>query len=249
MKSCALVRSQIASIAGNLALVVPSMLLLHFVILGWTGKDIMPPEKAVKAMEAISILGPSVIYAAFTGVLLWASSLTAAWGGNWFACHHIGEALATDRRLIRTLGTTRAAKFARFWTRNIAGLCGNISFGFMLGIIPVVAEFAGFRWIYVTSHSRVVFDSLGGDARLWGLGDKAFVLAAFGDRGHRPDEFDREFFSGHVRGHRACDIKSPERRAIYRAVADRARRQPLSFLFPTGVAEVDAVPLPSHHAP
>ena len=54
-----LVRSQIASIVGNLALVVPSMLLLHFLILWWTGSEIMPPEKAVKAMHSISILGPS----------------------------------------------------------------------------------------------------------------------------------------------------------------------------------------------
>ncbi len=130
-----LVRSQIAAIVGNLALVVPTMLLLHFLVLGWTGREIMPPEKALKAMGDVSILGPSLIYAAFTGVLLWASSLTAAWASNWFACHHVGEALACDRRLIRALGASRAARFARFWTRNIAALSGNISFGFMLGCI------------------------------------------------------------------------------------------------------------------
>jgi len=66
-------------------------------------------------MDSLSIFGPSVIYAAFTGVLLWASSLTAAWAGNWFACHHIGEALEKDRRLIRVLGTTRSTRFAQFW--------------------------------------------------------------------------------------------------------------------------------------
>jgi site-specific recombinase len=105
-----LIRSQTASIAGNLALVAPTMLLLHLLVLWWTGREIMPPEKALKAMDSISILGPSVIYAAFTGVLLWASSLAAGWAGNWFACNHIGEALATDKRLIRALGPT--------WTRD-----------------------------------------------------------------------------------------------------------------------------------
>ena len=196
-----LVRSQIASIVGNLALVPPSMLLLHFLVLGWTGRDIMPPEKAAKAMEAVSILGPSVIYAAFTGVLLWASSLAAGWGGNWFARHHIGEALATDRRLIRTLGTTRTARFARFWTRNIAGLCGNVSFGFMLGILPALARVHRCAAGHSTRHALGLFlDSFRGDAGRWGLGDEGIRSGRPGDRGHWPDESDGEFFAGHVRG-------------------------------------------------
>ena len=44
-----------ASIVGNLALVVPSMLLHAFLILWWTGHEIIPPEKAVKVMDSISI--------------------------------------------------------------------------------------------------------------------------------------------------------------------------------------------------
>jgi site-specific recombinase len=244
-----LIRSQIASIAGNLALVAPAMLLLHFLVLGWTGKDILPPEKAVKAMRAISILGPSVIYAAFTGVLLWASSLAAAWGGNWFACHHIGEALASDRRLIRTLGTTRAARFARFWTRNITGLCGNISFGFMLGILPAVAEFAGVP--LDIRHVTLSAGFLTASVATLGFGALAtneFVLAALGIAGIALMNLTVSFSLAMFVATRACDIKSPERHAIYRAVARRARRQPLSFLFPTGGAEVGSVPSPEYHS-
>jgi site-specific recombinase len=244
-----LVRSQFASIAGNLALVVPSMLLLHFLILGWTGKDIMPPEKAVTAIRAISILGPSVIYAAFTGVLLWASSLAAAWGGNWFACHHIGEALATDRRLIRTLGTSRAARFARWWTRNIAGLCGNISFGFMLGILPAVAEFAGVPLdIRHVTLSACFLTASVATLGVGALATKAFVLAALGIAGIGLLNLTVSFSLAMFVATRACDIKSPERRAIYRAVARRVRRQPWSFLFPAGGAEVSAAPAPGHHS-
>jgi len=240
-----LVRSQIASIVGNLALVVPAMLLLHFVILGWTGKVIMPPEKAVKAIHAVSIFGPSVIYAALTGVLLWASSLTAAWAGNWFACHHIGEALATDRRLIRTLGTTRTARFARWWTRNIAGLCGNISFGFMLGILPAVAEFAGVPLDirHVTLSSCFLTASVA-TLGFGALATKAFVLAALGIAGIGLMNLTVSFSLAMFVATRACDIKSPERHAIYRAVARRARQQPLSFLFPTGGGDVGVAPAP-----
>jgi site-specific recombinase len=233
-----LVRSQIASIAGNLALAGPSMLLLHFLVLWWTGREIMPPEKAARTMDSISIMGPSVIYGAFTGVLLWASSLAAGWGGNWFACHHIGEALATDRRLIRTLGTTRAARFARFWTRNIAGLCGNISFGFMLGILPEVAAFAGLPLDirHVTLSACFLTASvatLGAGA----LATKAFVLAALGVAGIGFMNLTVSFSLAMFVATRACDIQSPERHAIYRAVARRAIRHPLSFLFPASEAK------------
>ncbi|MGA2543020.1 MAG: hypothetical protein ABSG78_15825 [Verrucomicrobiota bacterium] len=228
-----LIRSQFASIAGNLALVVPTMLLLHFLILWWTGREIMPPEKAAKAIHSISILGPSVIYAAFTGVLLWASSLVAAWAGNWFACNHIGEALATDRRLIRTLGTTRAARFAHFWTRNVAGLCGNISFGFMLGILPEVAEFAGIPLDirHVTLSACFLTASMA-TLGIGALATKAFVLAALGIAGIGLMNLTVSFSLAMFVATRACGIQQPERRAIYLAVARRAWRHPLDFLFP-----------------
>jgi len=235
-----LVRSQFASIAGNLALVAPSMLLLHFLILGWTGHPIMPPEKAVKAMESISILGPSVIYAAFTGVLLWASSLVAAWGGNWFACHHIGEALATDRRLIRALGTSRAARFSKFWSRNIAGLCGNISFGFMLGIIPEVAAFASLP--LDVRHVTLSTAFLTASVATLGFGvlaTKAFVLAFLGIAGIGLMNLTVSFSLAMFVATRACGIQSPERNAVYAALARRAARHPLSFLFPTRPDELE----------
>jgi len=229
-----LVRSQIASIAGNLALVAPAMLLLHFLILGWSGGEIMPTEKAVETMDSISIFGPSVIYAAFTGVLLWASSLAAAWAGNWFACHHIGEALEKDRRLIRVLGTTRAARVAQFWPRNIAGLCGNISFGFMLGIIPAVAKFAGLpldiRHVTLSAaFLTAAVATLGPGALL----TKAFVLAALGIAGIGFMNLAVSFSLAMFVATRACDIKQPERRVIYGAVARRVLRHPWSFLYPT----------------
>ncbi len=235
-----LVRSQFASIAGNLALVVPSMLLLHFVILWWTGSEIMPPDKAAKTIGSISILGPSVVYAAFTGVLLWASSLTAAWAGNWFACHHIGEALEKDRRLIRTLGTTRAARFARFWSRNIAGLAGNISFGFMLGIIPVVAEFAGIP--LDIRHVTLSSCFLTASVATLGFGvvaTKAFVLAVLGIAGIGLMNLTVSFSLAMFVATRACDIQQPERRKIYGAVARRAMREPWSFLFPTNARAIE----------
>jgi site-specific recombinase len=204
----------------------------------------LPPEKAVKTMHSISILGPSVIYAAFTGVLLWASSLVAAWAGNWFACNHIGEALTLDRRWIRVLGTTRAARFAQFWTRNIGGLSGNISFGFMLGIIPEVAHFAGIPLDirHVTLSASFLMASvatLGVEV----LATKAFVLAVLGIAGIGLMNLTVSFSLAMFVATRACDIQQPERHAIYAALARRVVQHPLSFLFPANGAKVDAAPI------
>jgi site-specific recombinase len=209
----------------------------------WTGREIIPLDKAAKAIHAISILGPSVIYAAFTGVLLWASSLAAAWADNWYVCHHIGEALATDRRLIRALGTSRAARFARFWTRNIAGLAGNISFGFMLGIIPEVALFAGLPLDirHVTLSAAFLTASLA-TLGAGALATKAFVLAALGIGGIALMNLTVSFSLAIFVATRACAIQSPERRAIYRAVTRRVLKQPLSFLFPPADAAMVAAP-------
>jgi site-specific recombinase len=230
-----LVRSQIASIVGNLALVVPSMLLLNLVVIWWTGSAIMSPEKAARAMDSVSILGPSIIYAAFTGVLLWASSLVAGWAGNWFACHHIGEALATDRRLIRALGPSRAARFALFWKRNIAGLGGNISFGFMLGILPELAKFAGLPLDirHVTLSSSFLTASVA-TLGVGVLATKAFVLAALGIFAIGFMNLTVSFSLAMLVATRACNIQAPERHVIYGAVARRIVLRPLSFLFPTG---------------
>jgi len=238
-----LIRSQFAAIAGNLALVVPCMLLLHFLIIGLTESPILSPEKAAKAIHSISIFGPALIYAAFTGVLLWASSLVAAWAGNWFACHHIGEALATDRRLIRAFGATRTTRFARFWTRNIAGLAGNISFGFMLGIIPEVAEFAGIPLdIRHVTLSACFLTASVASLGFASMATKPFALAVLGIAGIGLMNLTVSFSLAMFVATRACGIQQPERRAIYAAVARRLRRHPLGFLFPTSAANAVEAP-------
>jgi site-specific recombinase len=229
-----LVRSQIASIVGNLALVPPCMLLVYYLVLGLTGHPIMSPLKAAKAMESISILGPSVLYAAFTGILLWASALVAAWADNWYVCHHIGEALAADRRLIRSFGATRTTKFSRFLTHNIGGLAGNISFGFMLGIIPEVAQFIGLpldiRHVTLSSaFLTAAVASLGVGV----MATPSFVCAVLGIAGIGLMNLTVSFSMAMLVATRACGIQAPERRAIYGAVFRRVLSHPLSFIFPT----------------
>jgi len=237
-----LIRSQFASITGNLALVVPTMLCLHLMILRLTHHPLMPAEKSVHSIHSLSFFGPSIFYAAFTGVLLWASSMIAAWTDNWFVCHRVGEALETDRRLVRVLGTSRTLRLGRFWSKNIAGLAGNISFGFMLGLIPEIAAFAGvpldIRHVTLSSSMlTAAVASLGPSV----LTTWPFWLAVLGIAGIGFMNVAVSFSLAMWVAIRARDIQAPERHAMYGALWQRMRQQPLSFILPVGAASASSV--------
>lgn len=238
-----LIRSQFASIAGNLTLIVPTMLGLHLLILWATGAPLMPAAKAAKSIHSISILGPSFFYAGFTGVLLWASSMIAAWADNWFVCHRIGEALETDRRLVRALGTSRALRFGRFWKKNIAGLAGNISFGFMLGLIPEVAAFAGvpldIRHVTLSSGMLTAAAASLGTAA---LATGPFWLAVFGILVIGFMNVAVSFSLAMWVAVKARGIEAPERKAIYRALWRSFLSKPLSFFLPVGIEPKSSAP-------
>ena len=90
-----LVRSQVAAIAGNLALVVP-------VGAGAAGDPaaarVRPPARprarAATTSSRCRVWSAAPFYAAFTGVLLWLSAVIAGWFENWATFRRLPEAIA-----------------------------------------------------------------------------------------------------------------------------------------------------------
>ncbi|MEQ1595757.1 MAG: recombinase [Casimicrobium sp.] len=142
-ETMALIRSQVAAIVGNLALVFPVALLTQVFATFVFGLDLLSPEKAQATIDSFSLLGPTAFFAAFTGVLLWLSSLTSGWADNWFALHRLHDALAYQRRLKWAFGAARAQRIADFAKANVAGVAANVSLGLMLGMIPTLLAFIG----------------------------------------------------------------------------------------------------------
>ncbi len=138
-----LVRSQSAAIAGNLLLVAPAAVLIYSLVLVATGTRLPDHEHALHYIEALSPLGPTLVYAAFTGVLLWLSAVAAGWFENWATYRRLPESIAQSSRLVAWLGPERAKAFAGGVERNVAALGGNVALGFMLGMAPVIAAFFG----------------------------------------------------------------------------------------------------------
>jgi len=142
-----LIRSQAAGIIGNVGTCVPVVLVL-VLALQWFGQSVLgvtpiSAEKAPAVLQGVSLLGPTALFAAFTGVILFTSSLVAGWVENWFVLHRLDSALALNPRSVAVLGAERARRWGAWWRRNVSGVAANVSLGMMLGLVPALLGFVG----------------------------------------------------------------------------------------------------------
>jgi site-specific recombinase len=138
-----LIRSQAAGIFGNLALCAPLVLAAQGLSHWLAGVPLVGEHEAEHVLDTLTLLGPTVLYAAFTGVLLFASSLIAGWTENWFVYHRLDSAIAWNPRIVARLGPSRALRWSNWWRYHISGVAANVSLGMMLGVVPVVMAFLG----------------------------------------------------------------------------------------------------------
>ena len=198
-----------------------------------TGKFFVPPDKALYTMKSFSILGMTPFYAAFTGILLWLSSLVAGWMDNWFAYRRLSSALSHNRRMVLILGETRARGFGMFLKRNISGIAGNISLAFFLGMTPVIAQFMSLpidvRHVTLSSASLAAA-AVSLPSNVFTTWD--FWLAIVGIASMGVLNISVSFAMAMIVAIRARNVHAPERGLIYFAVWKRLKAQPLSFLLP-----------------
>ena len=140
-----LVRSQSASVLGNVLMVVPVVVLINLLIMQLSGQPMISHAEAQHVLHNLSLLGPTLLWAAFTGGLLFVASLLAGWAENWFVLTRLESAMRYNPRITAALGNARADRWASFVRDNISGLASNIALGFMLGMIPPVTDFLGLQ--------------------------------------------------------------------------------------------------------
>ena len=140
-----LVRSQVAAVLGNVLMVVPAVLLVNVVIVLLRGQPMLTAQEAAYVLGSLSLLGPTLLWAAFTGLVLFTSSMVAGWFENWFVLHRLDSAMRHNPRFTKVLGVQRADRWATFMRLNVSGFASNISLGFMLGLIPAFTGFFGFE--------------------------------------------------------------------------------------------------------
>ncbi len=228
-----LIRSQAAGIFGNLAVVAPLVLAIQW---GWQavfGAPLVDGHAAEHVLESITLLGPTALFAAFTGVLLFASSLIGGWVENWFVWHRLDSAIAWNPRIVTQLGTERAHRWARFWRANISGFASNISLGLLLGLVPAVGLFFGLP--VEVRHVTLSTGQLAAAAAAEGLSvveHSAFWWCVAGIVVTGVLNLAVSFFLAFRVAMGSRGIRLADRSRIRRAILRRLVTQPMSFVLP-----------------
>jgi site-specific recombinase len=184
-------------------------------------------------------MGPSLLFAAFTGVLLFSSSILAGWFENWFVLHRLDSAIRYNPRIQRTLGAARADRWATFMRNNVSGFAANISLGFMLGMVPPVLAFVGLgldvRHVTLsTGQLGAACASLGWDvvrspALWWAVAALPFIGVL---------NVGVSFFFAFRVALRAHNVGDADRHRITGAIWARLRQAPMSFFWPARASGV-----------
>lgn len=227
-----LLRSQAAAVFGNLGAVIPAMAVLVLAIYYFSGTPVMAADKAHANLQALSLLGWTPVFAAFTGVLLWLSGLAAGFADNWFALRRLRASITHHRRVVHALGAARAERLALWMERHVAGFAGNLALAAMLGLGPVLLQFFGMpidvRHVTLATGTLVAsIASLGSES----VSTPAFWLALGGIVVIGLLNVGVAFGCALALALRAREVPPRTRRLVFRTVLRRLTRAPLSFLF------------------
>jgi site-specific recombinase len=228
-----LVRSQVAAVLGNVLMVIPVVMLLNTLIQLALGHGMLSVADAHHVFDTLDPRGTTLMWAAFTGAVLFAASMIAGWAENWFVLHRLDSAIRYNPRFTGMLGAARAARWAQFMRDNISGFASNIALGFMLGLIPAFTGFFGLelqvRHVTLsTGQLAAAGAALGLDAfrqpQLWWCAAAIPVIGAL--------NLGVSFYLAFRLALRAHNVGGVERARIRSAIWQRWRSHPASFFIP-----------------
>jgi site-specific recombinase len=228
-----LIRSQTAGIFGNLAVCGPLVWAIQWTATTLRGTPLVGDKEAHYVLHSLTLLGPSALFAAFTGVLLFLSSLIAGWAENWFVYHRLDSAIAWNPRIVERLGPARAHRWADWWRTHISGLAANISLGLMLGLTPAVLGFIGLPMEvrHVTLSTGQLAAALGALGPSL-LEDSAFWWCVAGIAATGVLNLTVSFGLAFIVALRSRGVMYREREQINAAIRRRVFSHPSSFLWP-----------------
>jgi site-specific recombinase len=228
-----LVRSQVAAVLGNVLVVFPAALGLALLWAWGTNAPVLDTAHATQTLDSLHLLGPSVLFAASTGVLLFASSIIAGWTENWFVLRRLDSAIRYNPRITAFLGATRAQHWSRFLRDNLSGLVANISLGFMLGLVPAFAAFFGLglevRHVTLSAGQIAIaaaglgLDVIHQSAFWWAIATLPLLGAL---------NVGVSFYLAFLVALRAQNVTGVERKRIYASLIGRLRSAPREFFLP-----------------
>lgn len=138
------VRSQLAATIGNLAVIVPMVVVMDLLFQVTLGRGLLDPATADEIIASNHPLLSGVVPGAMlTGVALWVSSVAGGAVENWAVYQRIPQALASSRLMRAFAGPARAERLAQWLRRHVAGIGGSVALGLQMGMVPAIAGFFG----------------------------------------------------------------------------------------------------------
>ncbi|AVO33112.1 site-specific recombinase [Ottowia oryzae] len=228
-----LLRSQFAAILGNVGVVMPVVIGIAIAVESAGHHTVMDHRHALQTLSNHQVLGPTALFAAATGGLLFLSSLVAGWVENWFVFHRLDSVITYHPRITRRLGAERARRWGTYWRQNISGYAANISLGLMLGLVPPFLGFFGIP--FEVRHVTLVAGQIAAAAHELGpqvIHRPAFWGAVGGIAITGLMNVSFSFWLAFRLALTAQGIGTVNRKRLYAALRRRMLRQPLSFVLP-----------------
>lgn len=127
-------RTQLASIVGNIGLAIPVALLIAYAIQHATGSHFITPKKAHSLLNDIDLLSlGTLFFAALAGVCLFLAGLIAGYYDNLCSYSRIPERLCQLKWPQKLFGQARWQRVCEYVRNNLGALAGNFFLGFLLG--------------------------------------------------------------------------------------------------------------------
>lgn len=228
-----IMRSQLASAAGNLlAVCLGCILLAHL----WALIFSRPYLRIADAEYVYDTLNPlasgTMIFAALTGIILWVSALAGGWFENFAVYNRVPEAIA-HHPLGRKFGRERMQRLASAVDANLSSWTTSIVLGYLLGFVPPIGKFLGIpldvRHVTLSTGTlALAAASLGKDWLYRGW----FVHTVFGIAAIFALNLGVSFSIAASVGMRAYGVSRQDQLRLMRFTAMSFLRSPLRFLIP-----------------
>lgn len=225
-------RSQLAAIAGNVMLALPVALALGFGLSQLFGAPLIATEKGARLLADLDILGWALPHAAIAGFYLFLSGLITGYFDNRAAYADVGQRLGRLRWLRSLAGQERAQRVGTYIQERLGGIMGNFLFGCMLGSTGVIGTILGLP----LDIRHIAFASANLGYALVGfqfaLPLKAVLWAALGIALIGLTNLAVSFTLAMRTALKARNVRIEHWAPLLKALAQRLRRQPRSFLLP-----------------
>ena len=136
-------RTQLAAAFGNVIAVCIGGIIFEYLWSLIFHAPFLSLEGAEHAYHGMNPLeSGTIIFAAVTGVILWIGGLVGGWMENFVVFNRIPEAI-TQHPIGYRIGIRNMRRAADWLEKNVAAWSNSIVLGYLLGLVPVIAQFFG----------------------------------------------------------------------------------------------------------